>query len=89
MGFQLKITRNQLGGCEMPWGIRGYGLRGVWVIRGLTVHVHCDLQLLDLHKVHVIPITNFSTVLMAIVSSVAHPNEYRLFSNFEIKYLKK
>ena len=37
MGFYVKITVHQLGGPKNLWDMRGYGLSGVWVIRGSTV----------------------------------------------------
>ena len=37
MGYGMKFPANQLGGWLKLWGKRGYGLRQVWVKRGLTV----------------------------------------------------
>jgi hypothetical protein len=37
MGYGSKFPANQLGILEIPWGIREYGLPGVWVKRGSTV----------------------------------------------------
>ena len=33
-GFSIK---NQVGSYKIPWGIRGYGLRAVWIMRGSTL----------------------------------------------------
>jgi len=37
MGYVMHFPMNQLGGCKMLWGLRGYGFSEVWVKRGLTV----------------------------------------------------
>jgi hypothetical protein len=37
MGYGMQFPANQVGGQLRLWGIRGYGLSGVWVIRGSTV----------------------------------------------------
>jgi hypothetical protein len=37
MGYGSKFPANQLGILEIPWGIREYGLPGVWVKRGSNV----------------------------------------------------
>jgi hypothetical protein len=37
MGYGLKIPTYQTGGYKTLWTIRGYGLYGLWVKRGLTV----------------------------------------------------
>ena len=37
MGYGMQFPVNQVGGQLRLWGIRGYGLLGVWVMRGLTV----------------------------------------------------
>ena len=37
MGYGLKIPAYQTGGYKTLWIIRGYGLYGLWVKRGLTV----------------------------------------------------
>jgi len=39
MGYAMHFPANQLGGCKMLWGLRGYGFSEVWVKRGLTVVV--------------------------------------------------
>jgi hypothetical protein len=37
MGYGRQFSANRLGGRLKLWGKRGYGLRQVWVKRGLTV----------------------------------------------------
>ena len=37
MGYGVEFPANGLGGWKKLWGKRGYGLREVWVRRGLTV----------------------------------------------------
>ena len=37
MGYGLRIPANQLGGWRGLWGVRGYGLFPIWVMRGSTV----------------------------------------------------
>ncbi|KAF9479400.1 hypothetical protein BDN70DRAFT_807063 [Pholiota conissans] len=37
MGYGLQIPAHQAGGSIYLWVIRGYGLSGVWVMRGSTV----------------------------------------------------
>ncbi|TDL13940.1 hypothetical protein BD410DRAFT_734711, partial [Rickenella mellea] len=37
MGYGTQFPANQVGGRKNLWHIRGYGLCGVWVIRGSTV----------------------------------------------------
>jgi hypothetical protein len=44
MGYGQHFPANQLGGWLKVWGKRGYGLRQVWVKRGLTVVVWKDLS---------------------------------------------
>jgi hypothetical protein len=39
MGYGQHFPANQLGGWLKLWGKRGYGLRQVWVKRGLTVYI--------------------------------------------------
>jgi len=39
MGYGLKIPAYRTGGYKTLWIIRGYGLYGLWVKRGLTVLV--------------------------------------------------
>ena len=39
MGYGLRIPANQLGGWRGLWGVRGYGLFPIWVMRGSTVIV--------------------------------------------------
>ena len=39
MSYGVEFPTNGLGGWENLWGIRGYGLREVWVGRGLTVSI--------------------------------------------------
>ncbi|KAF9473319.1 hypothetical protein BDN70DRAFT_817399 [Pholiota conissans] len=39
MGYGLQIPAHQAGGSIYLWVIRGYGLSGVWVMRGSTVYV--------------------------------------------------
>jgi len=31
MGYAMHFPTNQLGGCKMLWGLRGYGFSEVWV----------------------------------------------------------
>ena len=38
MGYGVEFPANGLGGWKKLWGKRGYGLREVWVRRGLTVY---------------------------------------------------
>ena len=38
MGYGYKIPANQLGKWKKVWVRKEYGLCGVWVTRGLTVH---------------------------------------------------
>ena len=37
MGYGIKIPAHRVGGFKILWGIRGYGLSGLWVKRGSTV----------------------------------------------------
>ena len=37
MGYGMQFPANQVGGQLRLWVIRGYGLSGVWVMRGSTV----------------------------------------------------
>jgi len=37
MGFSIEIPAHQVGRPENLWGIRGYGLSGVWDMRVSTV----------------------------------------------------
>jgi len=37
MGFSIEIPAHRVGGPENLWGIRGYGLSGVWNMRVSTV----------------------------------------------------
>jgi len=37
MGYAMHFPVNQLGGCKMLWGLRGYGFSEVWVKGGSTV----------------------------------------------------
>jgi hypothetical protein len=39
MGYGMQFPANQVGGQLRLWGIRGYGLSGVWVTRGSTVTI--------------------------------------------------
>ncbi|KAH8989896.1 hypothetical protein EDB86DRAFT_2941111 [Lactarius hatsudake] len=39
MGYGVQIPANQLGGFTFLWGMRGYGLSTLWVMRGLTLGV--------------------------------------------------
>jgi hypothetical protein len=38
MGYGLEFPAYQHGSSKILWGMREYGLSGVWVIRVLTVH---------------------------------------------------
>ena len=40
MGFSIEIPAHQVGGPENLWGIRGYGLPGVWDMRVSTVSLN-------------------------------------------------
>ena len=44
MGYAMHFPTNQLGGCKMLWGLRGYGLSEVWVKRGSTVYVELNVS---------------------------------------------
>jgi hypothetical protein len=44
MGYGLQFSANQLGGWLKLWGIRSYGLSGVWVKRISTV-LHLNLTI--------------------------------------------
>ena len=37
MGFSIEVPAHQVGGPENLWGIKGYGLSGVWDMRVSTV----------------------------------------------------
>ena len=37
MAYGYQITANQVEKHEIVWGIRGYGVMGLWVMRGSTV----------------------------------------------------
>ena len=39
MGYGVEFPANRLRGQKKLWDKRGYGLRQVWVKRGLTVHI--------------------------------------------------
>ena len=39
MGYGFQIPAYQLGESKILWGMREYGLPGVWVKRESTVHV--------------------------------------------------
>ena len=38
MGYGMHFPANQLGGLKNLWGIREYGLSGLWVTRESTVY---------------------------------------------------
>ncbi|KAF9472369.1 hypothetical protein BDN70DRAFT_868466 [Pholiota conissans] len=40
MGYGLQIPAHRVGGSILLWGMRGYGLSQVWVMRSSTV-VRC------------------------------------------------
>ena len=44
MGFASKITVHRVGGMELLWHMRGYGLSQVWIKRGSTVRALRDHQ---------------------------------------------
>jgi hypothetical protein len=46
MGYRFKIPAYRVGGLKKSWGIRGYGLYPLWVMRGSTV---LTMALLCLH----------------------------------------
>ncbi|KAF8221228.1 hypothetical protein L208DRAFT_1329338, partial [Tricholoma matsutake] len=37
MGYGMQFPANQVGGQLRLWGIRGYGLSEVWVMRGSAI----------------------------------------------------
>jgi hypothetical protein len=43
MGYGLQFSANKLGGWLKLWGIRNYGLSGVWVKRISTVLKECSV----------------------------------------------
>jgi hypothetical protein len=49
MGFASQIPVHRVGGMELLWDIRGYGLSGVWIMRGSTVQcIYCRATLVRL-----------------------------------------
>jgi hypothetical protein len=40
MGYGIQFPANQVGGQLSLWGMRGYGLSEVWIMRGSTVYQH-------------------------------------------------
>ena len=46
MGYGMHFPANQLGELKKLWGIREYGLSGLWVTRESTVHCNFLLTLL-------------------------------------------
>jgi hypothetical protein len=55
MGFGAQIPVHRVGGMEMLWHLRGYGLSEVWFTRGSTVttlhigHSHLVILLIAAH----------------------------------------
>jgi len=51
MGYAMHFPVNQLRGCKMLWGLRGYGFSEVWVKGGSTVHSPWSSQSSSKYKI--------------------------------------